>query len=492
MPSPRAQQELEDAIQQLGGLRNAGSRNPEFKQWRQSTLTVVQRLWPGDAVRAERFRRIPFSFPSTRADTKTHREYFERGCAEALQLLKAFLAEVQGMPVEGLPDSLPAMPPVGSPPEIPAEPQSPAGAIDPTPASFLSDVRERSVISPIGADVSFERPAPPVDMPVFDDLADSTPSAVPAAPPPAAEFLDAPEPPPTKGPPRLPVTPARPTAPEQLASEDAGGPNPLTLDPVLPPPSPPPTRPARAEIPAPPAVFPEVPLEPPAPPPAAAPPAAAPPRPAAPAPPATGAPPAGGKSIRATVQRRLKEMLGLDAFEREARAEPEPPKKPGRAGDGGKKEVTAGGQPERPSPQPRPAMPPPADPPVPADPPPRSEAPADDRSARQVTSDFLDASPVLRATARPVPARTPSAPSSALSRDVAQAVDKLARMVGDLEVPEGRRAQARAMLMGLARELDQDSPRWGVVADSITAVMEFPPLARALLPLLLPELDRAA
>jgi hypothetical protein len=188
-----------------------------------------------------------------------------------------------------------------------------------------------------------------------------------------------------------------------------------------------------------------------------------------------------GKRSRATEGRRLKEMLGLDELEREVRDEPAPPKKSGR-GNGGKKEGT-GGRSGRPSSGSRP--------PAPAEPPPTS--PSDDRTAGQVTADFLDASPVLRATARPVPARSgASAHGSELSRDTARAVDKLARMAGDLDVPEGRRAQVRAMLMGLARELDQDAPRWGVVADSIAAAMEFPPLARALLPLLLPELDRAA
>src|SRR5262249_1038005 len=128
------------------------------------------------------------------------------------------------------------------------------------------------------------------------------------------------------------------------------GPNPLMLEPALPSPPGPPTQPTHAEIPAPRSVFPEIPLERPLPPPVAAPPPAeaAPPRPAPPAPPAKGAPPPESKSIRATVQRRLKEMLGLDAFEREVRAEPEAAKKPTRPGSD-KKDVAPAAPPPQPA-----------------------------------------------------------------------------------------------------------------------------------------------
>jgi len=96
----RAIRSLSAQIDQLGEVRNAGTRDPGFKLWRQSTLTLIQRLWPGDETRSTRFRRVPFSPPSTRADQRSTREWYERGCGEVLQLLKGFLEEIE---TDGLP-----------------------------------------------------------------------------------------------------------------------------------------------------------------------------------------------------------------------------------------------------------------------------------------------------------------------------------------------------------------------------------------------------
>lgn len=85
---------LEQQLAELGGLRNAGNRSPLFKAWRQTTLTVIQRVWPGDGSRSERFRRIPFSAPSSRATLRDMRECYERGCAEAASYLKELCAEI--------------------------------------------------------------------------------------------------------------------------------------------------------------------------------------------------------------------------------------------------------------------------------------------------------------------------------------------------------------------------------------------------------------
>jgi hypothetical protein len=84
-------------IEALGECRNAGSRSPMFKLWRQTTLTVIQRIWPGDAARSERFRRIPFSAPMPRAESKDQREFFERGCAEAVSFLRELADEASGI-----------------------------------------------------------------------------------------------------------------------------------------------------------------------------------------------------------------------------------------------------------------------------------------------------------------------------------------------------------------------------------------------------------
>jgi hypothetical protein len=98
----RAQRWLNEQIEQLKALRNANTRDTEFKQWRQSTLTIIQRVWPGDAKHSARFRRIPFTPPSTRADARETREYYERGCAEGLVMLSSLLDDLlrHGAPAE--------------------------------------------------------------------------------------------------------------------------------------------------------------------------------------------------------------------------------------------------------------------------------------------------------------------------------------------------------------------------------------------------------
>ena len=90
----QAQTQLEKQIDQLGELRNAGTRAQEFREWRQTTLTLIERIWPDQTTRATRFRRIPFSPATAKADDRVTREAFERGCAEARRLLKLWQSEV--------------------------------------------------------------------------------------------------------------------------------------------------------------------------------------------------------------------------------------------------------------------------------------------------------------------------------------------------------------------------------------------------------------
>src|ERR1051326_1022161 len=70
----RAVEWLEVQLRELAGIRNATARDPSFKNWRQATLTVMQRIWPGDQACSERFRRIPFSPADPRADARAVRE----------------------------------------------------------------------------------------------------------------------------------------------------------------------------------------------------------------------------------------------------------------------------------------------------------------------------------------------------------------------------------------------------------------------------------
>ena len=89
-----AQAKLDKQIEQLGGLRNGGTRAVEFREWRQTTLTLIERMWPDQSSRATRFRRIPFSPASANSDDKVMRDAFERGCAEARRLLRLWHAEI--------------------------------------------------------------------------------------------------------------------------------------------------------------------------------------------------------------------------------------------------------------------------------------------------------------------------------------------------------------------------------------------------------------
>src|SRR5437773_4049433 len=90
----QAQTQLDKQIEVLSELRNAGTRAMEFREWRQTTLTLIERIWPDQATRATRFRRIPFSPTSANSDDRIMRDAFERGCAEARRLLKLWLAEI--------------------------------------------------------------------------------------------------------------------------------------------------------------------------------------------------------------------------------------------------------------------------------------------------------------------------------------------------------------------------------------------------------------
>ncbi len=91
----RAIEWLEQQIRDLASVRNATARDPVFRNWRQGTVTVLQRIWPGDQPRLERFRRIPFSPADTRADSRAIREAYSRGCQEAQRVLKDFIEDVR-------------------------------------------------------------------------------------------------------------------------------------------------------------------------------------------------------------------------------------------------------------------------------------------------------------------------------------------------------------------------------------------------------------
>ena len=111
-----ARKMLERQLEELGSLYNAGVRSPVFREWRQATLTCIQRIWPAEPAKSERFRRIPFSAPMGRPAEREVREYFERGCGEASGLLKDLIQEIAtvGLPAGAGPSAGMAPPAVGS------------------------------------------------------------------------------------------------------------------------------------------------------------------------------------------------------------------------------------------------------------------------------------------------------------------------------------------------------------------------------------------
>ncbi len=86
---------LRAQLNEMGGFRNATTRDTQFKQWRQNTLTVIQRIWPGITERSRRFKKVPFAPASNLADSREVRESFERGCAEAESLLSHWIQEIE-------------------------------------------------------------------------------------------------------------------------------------------------------------------------------------------------------------------------------------------------------------------------------------------------------------------------------------------------------------------------------------------------------------
>lgn len=166
-PVEWARRLIDDQLERLSELRNANPRDPGFKLWRQTTLTVIQRIWPGDLARCERFRRIPFSGTSPRPSRVQMREHFERGCAEASAYLKILTLELetQGLnkgsaaTADPKPAQLPSDPaPAPAPP--PAAPPDPRDMFEPSPFDRIQPAQTKSSASPTAAPQATPAPAP--------------------------------------------------------------------------------------------------------------------------------------------------------------------------------------------------------------------------------------------------------------------------------------------------------------------------------------------
>ncbi len=456
----QARRWLEEQLVGLAGLRNAQSRDPAFKHWRQNTLTVLQRIWPDDAGHSENFRRIPFSMPGNKTTPKAIREWYSRGCTDAAKVLRMLLEEVDTV---GVPDpskdrsrEIENEVVVGDYPTLDlASGEAESDSSGPEVADeIMLDLGAPS--TPIGAAT-----ASMLDRGPDEPLPPTLKVAVPKAAPLPAATSD-----------ELPVVKERVSAqpiPKRRAS----------------------AKPSRKE------------------------------------------------RTRGASRQKLKDMLGLARFEAvegsaaepaaaatpatptaEAAAptmqvgnvEAAPPKR--RSGSiVDLNSMIAAEFRDAPAVEPRRTAAKSVEAPVPAneEAPVADEAPApaieqapmastedtaessedglDPEAFARATEAFLLTSPVLGSTGRPV--QRVSDGTSFMDPD-AVAVASLASEVGRLSVPEPQRASLRAHLMGLARQLETGELEWALLRESVTLSMEHPELARRLMPILLPWLDRAA
>ena len=399
--------QLRELISILRQLSNAGPRDNSFKQWRQVTLTLLQRAWAGDQTRAVRFRRIPFSPPSAKADAKTIKESFVRGVNEAIAYLESLAQELEfaGKPRRNLvrpPEATAA--PAATPPDPPRRVASPTldrGPLEPSPFEA-----QRAVSDP-AADGAVSGSVPP-----------SAPSPPPAAKPAASANQEAGKAP--KGP--------RQRLKDMLGFGDEGEAPLSEVEAVSPPFVAPPASPLPSFL-------------------------AAPPKPA-PAEPSAAPPPVRPPPARAT--------------------QPEPPAPPARATHA-----------EPPAPPVRVA--------------PTPGPPSSDGDTEDLEYD-LDA--LLADEAEPDAEPPPATLREMLDRDLmpstvaamraARDVRSLAAMVDRLGVPPERRAIVRAALTDLGQQMDAPPMHWSTIRQALTFVMDYPQIARRVIPMLLPYLDEAA
>jgi len=453
----RARRWLGTQLEELKSLRNAKSRDSEFKQWRQATLTFIQRIWPGDGKRSARFRKIPFTPPSTRAEAREIREYYERGCAEAAQLLQGFLGEIETgeLPAEDAPARPPSLengmaeddfPTLdlpndrqaaaeSRPPVAPAPPQRKPSTERRNPARRskrgaprrrLRDMLGLDDLEQIGRDAASD--AEESDIAVSEEPRTSGSSheddieSVRAEAPSSSRVPEDEE----------------DDSPPRMSRED------IDLDPF------------------------EV-----------------------------------VDDDEASADEEEAAEAAEDEEDEEAREDeptmdaPAPPREIERAPEA--VEPPAAQEPEA----------------VPVGAEEEPGASFDDGDAETLeereseeaavsADDFLSASPVFMAKGKPVqrskaaPARAPAPPveedfePAPLTTATAMAVAAIAAEVARLGVPEGHRARTRASLINLAQMVEDGELDWEGLRSAIAFAMEFPPVGRRVLPLMIPFLDRAA
>lgn len=548
---------LDQQITELAALRNAGTRAPQFRAWRQATLTLIQRIFPGDASYSERFRRIPFSTNNERGETNELREVYEKGCAEAVFFLRELRdrvgdvewAEIDNtghsteFEVGSTEDDFPTLdlPPGRGGATAPRPGPKPRGKAKGgrTREASLGDLLKQAETKPArgGAPRLPEAEVIPPPEPAPKPRTRKTTPGTRRAKPRLKDMLGfeegaaapdvsvAPEPPPPP-PPVMNIPQVPPPAPPPPVMMAPPEPPPVVMAPPPPPPLPVVTAPM-LDLGGPPApTVPAVPSDllreletPRTPPPIAVQP---------PAPPAaTRTPTLNELLMTPDFTARLEASLDPEEpadedveYEDEEETEEWPdPNVPGPA------ELAAGLPPAPPVHTPAPPIPPqtthrgtvftapdafgppaparPAPPPQFVAPPPPPAAAAPPRPPAppvlpipeaDPTEEFLRNSPVLSSLARPVRRNEGAAPSPPPAFTVSEAIEilALAGIVAEFGVPEHRLQHARTSLAELARHLENGDLTWQQLREAVHFLLEFPPLARRILPLLLPFLDDAA
>ena len=109
---------------------------------------------------------------------------------------------------------------------------------------------------------------------------------------------------------------------------------------------------------------------------------------------------------------------------------------------------------------------------------------------RSVADEFLSSSPVFSVHGSSGASR--SGPGRAELSPSALAIMAMAVEIEALGVPDGERPRVREALLDLARNLDTAHLSWRQLRLTIAVVMEYPAIARRVLPMIVPFLDRAA
>jgi hypothetical protein len=116
----------------------------------------------------------------------------------------------------------------------------------------------------------------------------------------------------------------------------------------------------------------------------------------------------------------------------------------------------------------------------------------DPEEVARATEDFMRSSPVLGATGRKVQRAAHEPLESGFNDPDAIAILSMVDELTQMGVPTTRQSETRARLVDLARRIEGGQIEWNVLRKAVWFAMEYPEVARRLMPLLLPWIDRAA